>query len=389
MNEVQKLCQIYKKDIIEFAQSLVRIKSITGNEKEVANAVKSKMQELGYDEILTSRLGDIIGIMGSAKMKILFDSHMDTVEVVDESAWSFSPFLATINDGKIYGRGTSDMKASIASSVYAGFFAKKLGFCKDKQVIISASVMEEDFDSYALGELIDEFKFDINYAVICEPSDQKIALGHRGRAMIIIDTFGISAHGSTPEFGKNAVYEMNKIIKRVEELNERFYQIKGEHGSVVLSRIECESASLNAVPPKATIYLDRRLCLGEDKNTIELELKELIKDTNATYRIDFAKGVSYTNEEFEMEIFFKAWESNQDSHLSKALGDAFREQMKQEPTYFKWPFATNGFATTKREIPTIGFGAGNIKSCHQLDEYCEVEEIVNASGIYANLIKNL
>lgn len=389
MNEIQKLCQIYKDEIIKFAQNLITIKSLTGDESEVAKVVKAKLKELEYDEILTSKLGDVIGIMGNGEMKILFDSHIDTVDVVNEKSWSFPPFSATINDGKLYGRGSSDMKSSVAASIYGGFFAKKLGFCKNKQVIISSSVMEEDFDSYALDKLLDEFGFDVDYAVVCEPSDQKIALGHRGRAMIIIETYGISAHGSTPEYGKNAVYEINKIIKRVEELNDKFYQTKGEHGSVVLSNIECESASLNAVPSSARIYLDRRLCLGEDKNTIELELKELIKDTNATYKIDFAKGLSYTNKEFEMEIFFKAWESDKNSHLSKALGNAFKEQMQKEPVYFKWPFATNAFATTKRGIATIGFGPGNIKTCHQVDEYCEVDEIINASGIYANLIRNL
>lgn len=389
MSDIKKLCLEHKDEMIEFLQKIVSIKSITGDEEEVAKAVKEKMEQLGYDKILTSSLGDIIGVLGDGEKGVLFDSHMDTVEVPDESEWKFPPFSGHIEDGRIYGRGTSDMKGSIVSTIYGGFFAKKLGLLEGKTVYVSTSVMEEDFDSYAVGKFIDEFDLKLDFAVICEPSNQKIALGHRGRAMIVVDTFGISAHGSAPENGKNAVYEMGKIIKRVEELNDKFYQSKSEHGSIVLSKIECETASLNAVPAKATIYLDRRLALGENEELIKKEMDELLKGVDASWRIDVAKTKSYTKADVNMKTFFEAWESKEDSILAKALGKAYEEQMGKEPVYFKWPFATNGFATTARGIPTIGFGAGVIKTCHMRDEYSNIDEIINASGIYTNVIKNL
>lgn len=389
MTDIQKLCNEYKEEIIEFLKKIISIKSLTGDEKAIAEIVKAKMQELGYDEILESELGDVIGVIGNGPKKIIFDSHMDVVEVNDESDWKYPPFAAHTDEEYIHGRGTVDMKSAIASSVYAGYFAKKLGYTEGKTVYVSASVMEEDFDGYALGKLIDEFKLDLDYAVICEPSEEKIALGHRGRAMFEIHTHGISCHGSAPENGKNAVYEMRKVIERVEALNERLYQINGEHGSVVLSKIECETVSLNAVPAGCTIYLDRRLAMGETYEIIEKEMDELIEGLDADWNVYIAKGKSYTDKQVDMYTFMKAWETQKDAPLPTALASAYREQTDREPEFFKWNFSTNGFATTDRNIATIGLGPGEMKYAHMRDEKCKIREIMDCCMVYTGCIENI
>src|SRR5213076_330679 len=96
--------------------------------------------------------------------------------------------------------------------------------------------------------LLKELQFKPTYVVICEPSDNKISVGHKGKAQIVIKTHGISAHGSAPEKGMNAIYEMAEIIQRVAKTNMELSKKDGVKGTLVLSRISSIAASLNAVP---------------------------------------------------------------------------------------------------------------------------------------------
>ena len=136
------------------------------------------------------------------------------------------------------------MKSALCSSIYAAASARDMGYIKDKTIYVTGTVCEEYCDGENLKHFYKEFNLKPDYCIICEPCDNVITLGHKGKAQIRIITNGISAHGSAPEKGKNAVYEMAEIINRVEKLNERLSSNGKNHGTIVLSDIRCESASL-------------------------------------------------------------------------------------------------------------------------------------------------
>ncbi len=388
MKELKNLSLSYQSEIIDFLRKLISIESYTGQEGNLAKCIKEKMISLGYDNIIETEYGDIIGVMGQGETAILFDSHMDTVIVNDSELWSQDPFAGNVVDGKMYGRGTCDMKSAIAASIYAGFFAKKLNLLENKTVYVSTSVMEEDFDFFALDNIINTLPQKLDAVVICEPSDRQIALGHRGRALFEIHTKGISCHGSAPENGVNAIYEMAEIINRVKNLNDEFYKINGEHGSVVLSKIESTSVSLNAVPDACVIYLDRRLVNGENFELISKEMDKLVENTSATWNVYSAKGKSYTNKDIAMHSFLESWEMKKDDPITKAMKISFENTTNEEAKLFKWNFSTNGFASTAQNIPTIGYGPGIMKLCHMRDEYCELKDVFDATEIYTQFINN-
>lgn len=388
MDKIKEICKEYQDEIIKFLQEIISIKSYTSQEEEVAQCIKKKMQDLSYDSIIETEYGDIVGVLGNGDRAILFDSHMDTVIVNDADKWAHNPFGGDIVDGKIYGRGASDMKSAIASSVYAGYFAKKLGLLEGKTVYVSASVMEEDFDNFALANIIDTLPEKLDAVIICEPSDRQIALGHRGRSLLEVHTKGVSCHGSAPENGVNAVYEMAEIIKRVNNLNESLYQKEGVHGSVVLSKIESTSVSLNAVPDECTIYLDRRLASAETFDVIKKEMDCLLEGTKATWNIYDALGMSYTKKEFSMHSFMQSWAMNLDDAITKAMKESFENTTGENAKLFHWNFSTNGFASTARNIPTIGYGPGIMKVCHMRDECCDIQDIFDATEIYTQFINN-
>jgi acetylornithine deacetylase/succinyl-diaminopimelate desuccinylase-like protein len=125
-----------RNELIEFAQNLVRCTSLSGQEGEVAALIQAKMTALRYEEVSIDSMGNVLGRIGTGEKSILFDSHMDTVEVNDEAKWSVPPFSGEILTGRLYGRGAVDMKSAVAASVYAGALAKKIGIAPGKSVYV-------------------------------------------------------------------------------------------------------------------------------------------------------------------------------------------------------------------------------------------------------------
>lgn len=390
MNKLDLITPEVKKELIEFTQSLVRIKSVSGQEEEIVKFVEKKMNALGYDEVIIDSMGNVVGRIGNGEKAIMFDSHIDTVEVKDEEKWDVPPFSGNIVDGSLYGRGSVDMKSGAAASIYAGAIAKKLGFDSGKAIYVSCSVFEEDCDGENLKHLFKELNLKPNYMIICEPSDNKIALGHKGKAQISIKTHGISAHGSAPEKGINAIYEMAEIIQRVEKSNVELMKKDGPRGTLVMSRISSTSASLNAVPSECEVYLDRRMVPGETEDAIKKEMVQIIKGKNATWEIGTLYRKSWTGMDIKYEPFHLAWKIDLNHELTKTCIAAYNENFgNNRAEYDFWDFSTNAVTPVSMGIPTIGFGPGEYKLAHMHNEHCKVNQIIDACSFYTRIIHKI
>ena len=379
-----------KEDLLKFVQKSIQIRIYSDEEGEFANLIKSEMEKLGFDEVFIDSTGNVIGRIGNGSKIIHFDSHMDTVQVNDGDDWKVGAFSGEIIDGYIWGRGSVDMKSALCASVYAAAMAKELGYIKDKTIYVTGTVCEEYCDGENLKHLYKELSLKPDYCIICEPSDNVITLGHKGKAQIRIKTHGVSAHGSAPEKGVNAVYEMAEIISRVDALNKSLYKENKKYGTVVLSDISCVSASLNAVPSECSIYLDRRLVLGETLDQVKDEMDELIKGKNATWEIGTLYHTTWNNKKLEYEPMHNPWKIERNHPLTKSLIEAYKNVYNHEPENFDyWDFGTNAITPVAMGIPTIGFGPGNYKLAHMVDERCEINKIDEACQVYCQLIKEL
>ncbi|UZR96596.1 YgeY family selenium metabolism-linked hydrolase [Chondrinema litorale] len=385
-----QLTETQKENLISFAQELVRIKSYSGQEELAIKLVEKKMKELGYEEVKIDSMGNVVGRIESGEKIVMFDSHVDTVEVNDEDEWDFPPFGGNIVNGKLQGRGSVDMKSAAAASVFAAALAKNTEFIKDKTILVSCTVFEEDCDGENLKYLFKDLDIKPNYMVICEPSGNLITLGHKGKAQIKIKTQGISAHGSAPDKGVNAVYEMAEIIQRVEKLNQTLPEINGAKGTIVLSKISSKSASLNAVPTECEIYLDRRMVLGETKEDIAKEMDKLIVGKNATWEVGTLYRTSWTGLEFSYDPLHPAWKIDENHELTQACVSAYKDNTGKTDVPFEfWDFSTNAVTPVSMGIPTIGFGPGEYKLAHMRNEQCEVSQIIDACSFYLRLISKL
>lgn len=379
----------YQQDSIAFTQALVRIKSYPGQEGQAIQICEDKMKELGFDAVHRDSMGNVYGKMGSGSRSIWFDSHVDTVEVNDEAAWLYPPFEGVIANGRLHGRGTVDMKSSVAASMHAAAWAKQNGWLEGKAVYVSCTVLEEDCDGENLKHLFRETGLRPDAVVICEPSNGRIALGHKGKAQVLITTHGVSAHGATPQKGKNAIYEMAEIIQRAERLNERLMKAAQQPGpTLVLSQITSVSASLNAVPSECAVYLDRRMAVGETRAQIEREMDDLIDGKEATWKLGTLIRHSYTGRRIQYDPFHLAWKIDLQHPLANAARFAYQESFRHAPDRFEfWDFSTNAVAPVALGIPTIGFGPGDHTLAHMVNESVETGQIAEACSFYAHLMR--
>lgn len=389
LEKINKALGDLKDELIRFTQDLVRIKSYSGEEEEIIRFIEKKMKDLGYDEVIIDDMGNVLGRIGHGAKVIMFDSHVDTVEVKDEKQWDYPPFSGEIVDGKLYGRGSVDMKSSAAASIFAGAIAKRLGLDEDKTILVSCTVFEEDCDGENLRHLFRQLSIRPDYFITCEPSENKIVTGHKGKAQISIRTYGISAHGSAPEKGKNAIYEMAEIIQRVEKTNEELMKKEGPRRTLVMSKISSVAVSLNAVPSECEAYLDRRIVVGETEDMIRKEMDSIIEGKDASWEIGTIHRKSWTGMDIKYEPFHLAWEIDLKHELSRACIKAYEESFGKSPEFDYWDFSTNAVTTVSMGIPTIGFGPGEYKLAHCRNENCEVSQITDACSFYAALIHKL
>jgi putative selenium metabolism hydrolase len=375
-------------ELIDLARSLVTIQSYSGREEPAIRLAEKTMQALGFQDVLVDSLGNVSGRLGTGDQIVLLDAHLDTVAVEDAEQWTYPPFEGRIVDGVLHGRGSVDMKSAAAAAMYGATIAHQKGWTEGKSVYVSCTVFEEDCDGENLRHLFADRSLHPDAVVICEPSNNQIALGHKGKAQVIITTEGVSAHGADPDRGVNAVYEMAEIIQRVARTHAEIEPIDGLCGSMVLSDISSRAASLNAVPSRCQIYIDRRTVPGESEERVRSEMDALVFGKKASWTLDRMQRTAWTGKTFEYEPLHEAWKIDLDHPLVEASQGAFRACFDRAPQeYVFWDFSTNAVTPVRLGIPTIGFGPGDFRLAHMRDECIPLQAIVEACGFYSHLIR--
>jgi len=223
-DKIKEASQNYEKDMTRFLRGLVRIPGESAGEEGHINRIAEEMKTLGFDKVEIDPMGNVLGYMGTGHTLICYDAHVDTVGIGNIDNWKFDPYEGFENDTEIGGRGTSDQLGGIVSSVYGAKIMKDLGLLSDKYtVLVVGTVQEEDCDGLCWQYIINEDKITPEFVVITEPTDGNIYRGQRGRMEIRVDVKGISCHGSAPERGKNAIFEMADILQEVRDLNNELH----------------------------------------------------------------------------------------------------------------------------------------------------------------------
>ncbi|NCQ17611.1 MAG: YgeY family selenium metabolism-linked hydrolase, partial [Ignavibacteria bacterium] len=271
------------------------------------------------------------------------------------------------------------------AAITAGRILKELGLTNDITLLVTGTVMEEDCDGLCWKYLIEKENVRPDCVIVTEPTNMNIYRGHRGRMEIEISFFGLSAHGSAPERGKNAIYMASHAALEIEKLNERlaYDEFLGK-GSVTISEFVSSSPSLCAVADFAKIHLDRRLTWGENKELAVKEVEEIVKDMNAKVEVLYYDETAFTGLKYGMEKYYPTWKLEENHPAVQTGIKVFTELFNEKPVVDKWTFSTNGISINGMYgIPVIGFGPGNEVMAHAPNEKVPVEHLMKASAFYA------
>ncbi len=377
----------YLPEMTGFLRDMIAIPSESTQEEAVIKRIEKEMRAVGFDRVEIDGMGNILGYIGNGKHLIAMDAHIDTVGVGNRDAWKHDPFEGWEDDEIIVGRGSADQEGGMAAMVCAGKIIKELGLEDDYTLLITGTVQEEDCDGLCWHYIINEEHIRPEFVVITEPTSGRIYRGHRGRMEIRITTEGLSAHGSAPERGDNAIYKMAPIIQELEARNDHLtdHDFLGK-GTLAVSEIFFTSPSRCAVADGCSLSVDRRLTHGETADSALDEIRSLpaVKRAGAKvemydYAVPSYKGLTYPR-----DSYFPTWLIPEEHPVTQSLVESFRGLFKEEPVVDKWTFSTNGVAIKgSYDIPCIGFGPGKEEQAHAPNEHVRKDELVQAAAMYA------
>jgi len=391
LEAVHRAAQGHEARMVHFLQELIAIPSESAQERPVIQRIAAEMEAVGFDQIHIDPMGNLLGRIGSGKTVIAIDTHIDTVGIGNREEWARDPYGAVLENGIIYGRGASDQKGPMASMVYAGKMIKELDLLDDFTLYMAATVQEEDCDGLCWQYIVNEDGVRPEVVVITEPTNLNVYRGHRGRMEIGVATRGKSCHASAPERGVNAIYRMTPLVREIERLNERLRDdpFLGK-GTIAVTYIECDTPSLNAVPPRCYIHLDRRLTRGEDKGLAVRQVQEAAEAVGVEAEVTVPRYVqpSYTGLVYETEKYFPTWVVEEEHPAVQTAVRTYQDLFRAAPKVDKWVFSTNAVSITGMfGIPSVGFGPGDEIYAHTVDEQMPVDQLVKAAAFYATFPK--
>jgi len=382
-----------KDELVGFCRQLVRTPSPSGREERIAKIIASKMRELQYDSVKVDEFGNVVGrIEGSAKGRtVLFDGHMDTVDLGDMRNWHIDPFGAKVVNNAIYGRGACDMKGGLASMIFAGAIVKRTGGLKGK-LIVACVIHEEPCEGFGIRKIIKKIG-EPEYVVLGEATNLNLAIGHRGRVELEIETYGRTAHGSMPDRGINAIHTMLPVIERIRRSASDLpiHPFLGR-ATVSVNRISCSPDQSAVVPDRCRITVDRRTIPGETRESLVSECEQHLKQAKAKgeVRISTRKLRCYTGKSERVELYFPAWVLDRNEQVVSRARTALESVLKRSPRLTKWHFSTDGnYTAGLRGTPTIGFGPGDERFAHTPNDHVPVSDLIEATRGYSALARSL
>ena len=322
---------------------------------------------------------NVIGIVegnGSEAKGLMLNSHMDTVPVEN---MSINPFDPVLNNGRVFGRGSCDAKASIASMLAA--VIEYANQPRRSAAVVFAAMADEEFAFSGAWKLIEK-SWPVSACVVGEPTLLRRVIAHKGIVRWCINVQGVSAHGATPELGRSAVYDGARVALAVEEYAQQLAQ-KESHPLLGRPALNVGKVvggqSVNIVPDKCVFELERRLLPGEDG-------LRAVQDCEDFLRARLGPAVQFTFA--EPYLVDPAMETASSAEIVSALARAQQATLGSETELAGANYGTDGSKLAKAGIDTVVCGPGDIAQAHTANEFVEVEQIELATRMYGHLLAN-
>jgi acetylornithine deacetylase len=360
--------------LADLLADLVRIDSVNpdlidgaAGEEEIARFVAGWLETAGLEveveEVAPGRVNAVGIARGSGGGRtLLLNAHLDTVGV----AGMERPFEPAVEDGRLHGRGSYDMKAGLAAIMLAGAEAVRAGLRGD---VIVTAVCDEEVASIGTARVAERYRADA--AIVSEPTEMRLALAHKGFVGFEIQTKGRAAHGSRPDLGIDAIAHMGHVLVGIEELDRRLraeptHPLLGS-GSLHASVIE-GGQEYSSYPERCLLKGERRTIPGESREHVVGELRELLGEVEGEIRVVVAR---------------EPFETPADAEIAELVS-----RHAGGPEIVGVPFWADSALLASAGIPTVVFGPAG-EGAHAVEEWVDLASAERCAEIYTAVAREL
>ena len=403
LNDIEK----NKKYIVGVVSKLIEIPTVNPpgrNYEEMVSFLEGECKKLGLStkkyitpkNVLTKfgikggskRVSLVADLDAGAKKTLHINSHYDVVPATDR--WRTDPFRAIVKGNRVYGRGSEDMKGTIASVLLALKALKYLGIKPKINIQLSFTPDEEIGGMTGLGYLAGKNLVKADYAMSEGYSGNYISIGNKGVLWAEIEVTGKSAHGSMPHKGVNSFERMNMLVNELGKLKNRIHRRKtrynmrdavSRNATLVMGGFLEGGAKVNVVPGITKFSIDRRLIPEENISDAKKEIEDVIKRFNAKYS-DSKVDIRFVSQG-ESGI------SRKDDAFFKIAADSVKKITGRKANFSVMPGATDMRYFMWKGIPALGYSASGGEKWHSDNEFVNVRSIIDTAKVYALIMERL
>lgn len=371
-------------EVIAFLQALIRVPSVNppGDVLEAVRLCDRKLAAAGFETKTVGPNAEQVNLIGTLPgrgngPRLLFNAHLDVVPVGQESAWTYPPFGGEIAGGRVYGRGAGDDKASVAAQVMAGVALARSRVELDGTIIVTAVADEETGGNLGAGYIVREGHVDADFVIVGEQTRNQICVAERGAVGAQVTVYGATGHAAAPWEGANAIEGMGRVIS---VLREELWPLLATRTHPYLRQSTAAITMIsggvktNVIPDSCEMFIDRRIVPGETPEGTLAEIQLLAEQalsSSAGLRVEVTARISRP-----------ARESDPDSMVGRALQEATRF-LGKEPVFDGFFAGTDAKHFAPKGWPTLVVGPGDPSTAHTADEWVGIDEVLEATKIYA------
>lgn len=376
-----------EKEEVKWLKDVLKIDSTLSNEKEVADYLEKLLtaegietKQIEYSEGRNQLIAILRGNKNGGK-KIGFTGHMDVVPI-GVHPWKHHPFSAHEEDGKIYARGASDMKAGLMAAVVAMIALKREALPLNGDIELLATVGEET-SAIGAGQLIQMgYGKDLDALIIGEPTDNRVVIAHKGALWIRFKTKGKTAHGSMPSAGVNAVEHMLsflEVFRKKFDFSTSIDELVGASTSSI--DVINGGKSTNVIPDECIVEIDIRTIAKQNHKKILTQIKELSDELK--------KEIDNFNLDIEVINDLNSVKTDENCDFVKLTRSAVSKHMHKDAKPIGLSGYTDGsqFVKVEKDFPIVILGPGQTELAHQPDEYVEINSYLKSIDIYKDIAK--
>lgn len=373
-------------DCVDFARRLIQTPSMPFEEAAIAEVVAAECHKLGFDEVWIDAIGNVNGRIHGTDPSLgalVLNTHLDHVDPGEPSLWSAPPYSGEVRHGRLIGRGACDIKGPLAVQVYSMAALRRAGIRPHRDVVFTG-VVQEEIGGAGAEFWAQNLDYPVDLVILGEPSDNQIALGHRGIIQMWLTFHGRSVHASVPEQAQNPNYALAAFLQKLETAQSQLksHPILGPT-TVAPTIIEVDTKSTNVTPAWARVLLDFRTAV-ETINSLQSFVHQLAGEWPHDISDAWcAPHTPFADSDAPIFGFYTTPDDAKAVRVQEILGTA----VGHDVPFTRYQFATDGRHFVPYNLTMLGYAASEENQAHVVDESISLAKMAESLRGHVALLR--